>query len=70
MNIDSPLTKQRIANDQREQLYFGQQPIQQYQTFLPISLLGNFANDAAAAAGGVVIGGFYRNGSVLQIRVT
>jgi hypothetical protein len=33
-------------------------------------VLGNFANDAAAAAGGVVIGQFYRNGSVVQIRVT
>lgn len=32
--------------------------------------LGNFANDAAAAAGGVAIGGTYRNGSVLQVRVT
>jgi hypothetical protein len=32
--------------------------------------LKNFANDAAAAAGGVAINGFYRNGSVVQIRVT
>jgi hypothetical protein len=32
--------------------------------------LKNFANDAAAAAGGVPINGFYRNGSVVQIRVT
>jgi len=31
---------------------------------------GNYANDAAAAAGGVAIGGVYRNGSVLQVRVT
>ncbi|HNC90519.1 MAG TPA: hypothetical protein PL000_16425, partial [Anaerolineales bacterium] len=30
----------------------------------------NYANDAAAAAGGVPVGGVYRNGSVLQIRVT
>lgn len=33
-------------------------------------LLGNFANDAAAAAGGVPIEGLYRNGSVLMVRVT
>jgi hypothetical protein len=32
--------------------------------------LQNFANDAAAAAGGIVIGQLYRNGSVVQIRVT
>ncbi len=32
--------------------------------------LGNYANDAAAAAGGVPIEGLYRNGSVLMVRVT
>lgn len=31
--------------------------------------LGNYANDAAAAAGGVPVTGMYRNGSVLMIRV-
>ena len=31
-------------------------------------LPGNYANDAAAAAGGIPIGGVYRNGSVLQVR--
>ena len=30
----------------------------------------NYANDAAAAAGGVPVGGLYRNGSVVQIRVS
>jgi hypothetical protein len=34
-----------------------------------VSTLSNFANDAAAAAGGVPIGGMYRNASVVQIRV-
>jgi len=34
-----------------------------------LSGLGNYANDAAASAGGVAIGGVYRNGSVLQVRV-
>lgn len=32
--------------------------------------LGNFANDAAAATGGVPVGGLYRNGSAVQVRVT
>lgn len=32
-------------------------------------VLTNAANDAAAAAAGVPIGAFYRNGSVVQIRV-
>lgn len=32
--------------------------------------LGNYANDAAAAAGGVDVGSIYRNGSVLQMRVS
>lgn len=31
--------------------------------------LGNYANDAAAAVGGVAVGGMYRNGSVVQVRV-
>ena len=31
--------------------------------------IGNYANDAAASAGGVAIGGLYRNASVMQIRV-
>jgi hypothetical protein len=35
-----------------------------------VSTLDNYANDAAAAAGGVPIGGMYRNASVVQIRVT
>lgn len=30
----------------------------------------NFADDTAAAAGGVPLGGVYRNGSFLQIRLT
>lgn len=31
--------------------------------------MGNYANDAAAAAGGVPVEGLYRNGSVVQVRV-
>jgi hypothetical protein len=33
------------------------------------SALGDYANDAAAAAGGVPVNGIYRNGSVLMVRV-
>jgi hypothetical protein len=33
------------------------------------SNLVNAANDAAAAAAGVTIGNFYRNGSVMMVRV-
>jgi len=31
--------------------------------------LGNYVNDAAAAAGGVPLNGLYRNGSLLMTRV-
>jgi hypothetical protein len=34
-----------------------------------VSGLGNYANDAAAAAGGVPVTGLYRNGSQLMLRV-
>jgi hypothetical protein len=37
---------------------------------IEIPALLNFANDAAAAAGGVPVGYLYRNGSVVQVRVT
>lgn len=30
----------------------------------------SYIDDTAAAAGGVAIGGYYRNGSVVQVRVT
>lgn len=33
------------------------------------ALLDNFVNDAAAKAGGVPVGGLYRNGSVVMVRV-
>ena len=34
-----------------------------------VSGLGNYADDAAAAAGGVAVGSVYRNGSALMVRV-
>ena len=39
------------------------------QLFIDLALIGNFADDAAAAAGSVPVGGIYRTGSVLKIRV-
>lgn len=36
---------------------------------VPAAGIGNYADDAAAAAGGVAVGEMYRNGSVLMIRV-
>lgn len=36
---------------------------------LPNGGLVNYANDAAAAAGGVAVGSLYRNGSIVQVRV-
>lgn len=38
------------------------------QVIIPIGNIRNFANDAAAATGGVPVGGIYRNGSVLMVR--
>ena len=35
-----------------------------------ITTLGNFANDTAAASGGVAVNQLYRNGSVVQVRVS
>jgi hypothetical protein len=32
--------------------------------------LKNFADDTAAAAGGIALNGFYRTGSIVKIRVT
>jgi len=32
--------------------------------------LEDFANDAAAAAGGIIVGGLYRTGSTVKVRVS
>jgi hypothetical protein len=36
---------------------------------LVVPTLGNYADDAAAAAGGVPLNGLYRNGNVVQVRI-
>lgn len=38
--------------------------------YLKPATLPNYANDSAAATGGVPVGGLYRNGSVVQVRVS
>ena len=37
--------------------------------YLKPGVLPNYSSDAAAATGGVPIGGLYRNGSAVQVRV-
>ena len=41
-----------------------------YLASLNITNLKDFANDGAAAAGGVALNGLYRTGSAVKIRVT
>jgi hypothetical protein len=38
--------------------------------FQRLSSLPNYANDGAAATGGVLVGELYRNGSIVMVRVT
>jgi hypothetical protein len=40
------------------------------RVIIAIAGVGNYTSDANASAGGVPVGGLYRNGSALQIRVT
>jgi hypothetical protein len=57
--------------DSTSQLPIGGQQIASLgQTAGAYSSLGDFANDAAAAAGGVSVGALYRNGSVVMVRVS
>lgn len=37
--------------------------------YVILNNISNYTDDTAAASGGVPVGGIYRNGSVLQIRV-
>jgi hypothetical protein len=58
----------RIVNCLRSLVTYVQQ-----LTFLTLSptlnTLTNAANDAAASVAGVPVGGLYRNGSVIQVRI-
>jgi hypothetical protein len=60
-----------ISGSQTRQVLFGnvfQNPAANVTSTAPG--LPNYANDAAAAAGAIPIGGMYRNGSVIQVRVS
>jgi hypothetical protein len=46
------------------------QPVLSGANAVFITMPTNAANDAAAASAGVAVGGVYRNGSVLMVRVT
>lgn len=39
-------------------------------TLIVIDPANNFANDAAAATGGVPVGGFYHNAGAVRVRLT
>jgi hypothetical protein len=49
---------------------YGQQVASLGQNAGAYTSLQNFANDAAAAAGGVPVGSLYRNGSQVMVRVS
>ena len=48
----------------------GNQTLQSYTILSNVSASLNFADDTAAAAGGVPLGGLYRNGNFVMIRLT
>ena len=59
------------ANGYYESLYSSGIIQAQHASFLTLDLklISEYANDAAAAAGGVPIGGVYHNAGVLQVRL-
>jgi hypothetical protein len=74
MKIPNPPTREPIAQSDgglRLQwvMFFSQ--LFDYFSSIPRSneALPNFVNDAAAAAGGVPINGYYRNGSIVMQRI-
>jgi hypothetical protein len=44
--------------------------VSSFTTLASVSSSLNFADDTAAAAGGVPLGGLYRNGNFVMIRLT
>lgn len=44
--------------------------IEALQTATNFAALGNYADDTAAAAGGVAVGQLYRTGSAIKVRVS
>lgn len=55
---------------QKNDIRFDEWVLQLWKYIGNPATLPNFADDAAAAAGGVKIGDLYRNGSALMVRVS
>ena len=66
----SNTTALRIPNVTSPTVHFDHGIVSSGSIIITPSDVPNYATDAAAAAGGVPVGGLYRNGSVIQIRVT
>ena len=69
-NPGSMYTALRIPDVASPKVHFDHGIVSSGSIIITPSDVPNYANDAAAAAGGVLVGGLYRNGSVIQIRVT
>ena len=69
-NPGSSTTALRIPDVASPKVHFDHGIVSSGSIIITPSDVPNYATDAAAAAGGVLVGGLYRNGSVIQIRVT
>jgi len=63
-------TALRIPDVASPKVHFDHGIVSSGSIIITPSDVSNFTNDTTAAAGGVPVGGLYRNGSVIQIRVT
>lgn len=70
VEYNSALSAFNFVQNNSSRLQVGATVVVNTDFLISIASVGNYANDAAAAAAGVPVGGVYRNGSVLQIRVT
>ena len=61
-----PLPRPTKKDDAR----FDEWALQLWKFIGNLSTLPDYANDAAAAAGGLKVGDLYRNGSALMVRVS
>jgi hypothetical protein len=66
----STSTALRIPDVTSPKVHFDHGIVSSGSIIITPSDVPNYANDTAAAAGGVPVGGLYRNGSVIQIRVS
>ena len=69
-NPGTSVTALRIPDMTNPPVHFDHGIVSSGSIIITPSDVPNYATDAAAAAGGVPVGGLYRNGSVIQIRVT